>query len=119
MSKKKLIKQLAEQSYKGKNLDEGKVKKIAGKLNKEDLRVYIKDLKNLENRKTVRITIADEAIVPEIKKRFEKIYPDKKIFIEVDPELMVGIRVVDYDNIYELSLQESLETMINSVSRND
>jgi len=38
-----------------------------------------------------------------------KIYPNKKIFIQVDDSLISGIRITEYDNIYELSLKDILE----------
>lgn len=110
--KKNIIKKLAEQSYTKNTLDHDKITKITKNLKREDLKVYIKDLKTLEAKKTVTITLPSDESAKEIRNHFLKIYPDKKMVFSIDPSLLSGIRVVDYDNEYELSLRGFLENSI-------
>ncbi len=107
--KKKIIKKLAQESFKKNELDEKIVIKVAKALKREDLKVYIKDLKNMEAKKTVTVTIPTSHGVGDMKKYFDKIYPGKRIVFKVDESLLTGIKVVDYDNVYELSLKGLLE----------
>jgi F0F1-type ATP synthase delta subunit len=107
--KKNVIKKLAEQSFKKDNLDEKLVMKVAKNLKREDLKVYIKDLKNISAQKTVTVTIPSSKGASDMKKYFDKIYPGKRIVFKVDESLLTGIKVVDYDNVYELSLKGVLE----------
>ena len=103
------IKKVASASYTKQKLDSVKVKKVAKHLKREDLKVYIRELKDIESRKTVQITVPNEEGLMEIKKYFTKLYPDKKLLFGIDDTLIGGIRVVDYDNIYELSIKNFLE----------
>lgn len=114
--KKNTIKKLAEVSYTKNSLDRDKIAKITKNLKREDLKVYIKDLKTLEAKKIVTVTLSSDDSVREIKDHFAKIYPDKKILFSIDPSLLTGIRVVDYDNEYELSLKGFLESSIKPIN---
>ena len=107
--KKNIIKKLAEESFTKNELDEKTVMKVAKVLKREDLKVYIKDLKNMEAKKTVTVTIPSSKGAGDMKKYFDRIYPGKRIVFKVDESLLTGIKVVDYDNVYELSLKGLLE----------
>jgi F0F1-type ATP synthase delta subunit len=106
------IKKIANASFTREKLDEVKVKKVAKQLKREDLKVYIRELKDIESRKTVQITVPSEEGLSEMKRYFTKLYPDKKLLFGIDETLIGGIRVVDYDNIYELSIKNFLEGSI-------
>jgi hypothetical protein len=108
------LKKLAEISYTKDNLDEKKVDMIANNLKKTDLKIYIKNLKNIELKKTVIITVPGEGGITEIKNYFYKLYPGRKLVFNTDESLISGIRVVDYDNVYELSLKNFLEKAIKN-----
>ena len=110
--RKNVIKKLATASFTKDRLDEVKVKKVAKSLKREDLKVYLKDLKDMESRKTVFITVPSEEGLSEMKSYFTKLYPDKKLMFSIDPSLLTGVKVVDYDNIYELSLKSFLESSV-------
>ncbi len=107
--KKNLIKKLADKSYSRGNLDVGKISKIASILKRDELKVYIRSIKTLEAKKTVVVTVSNESDTDELKNHFVKLFPNKKITIQVDESLLSGIRIVDYDNVYELSLKDILE----------
>jgi hypothetical protein len=108
------LKKLAQVSYTKNNLDEKKVDLIAKNLKRSDLKIYIKNLKNIEMKKSVIITIPDESLVAELKNHFTTLYPGRKIVINTDETLLSGIRVVDYDNVYELSIQSYLEKTLKN-----
>jgi len=114
--KKNVIKKLAEVSYTKNGLDRDKIAKITKKLKREDLRVYIKDLKTLEAKKTVTVTLPNDAGINEIRAQFIKLYPEKRLIFSIDPSLLTGIKVIDYDNEYELSLRGFLESSIRQTN---
>jgi F0F1-type ATP synthase delta subunit len=117
--KKNVLKKLAIASYTENELDEKKVSRISKSLNRADLKDYINDLKNIENKRTVTVTIPNEEESSKIKQMFAKIYPNKRIVVKIDEELITGIKVVDYDNVYELSLKGYLENSLDYLKQND
>lgn len=116
--RRNLIKKLAIQSYSNNNLNKKTTIKTARSLKRADLNVYIKNLKTLEAKKTVRVTIPDEIGLDKKKRFFSKIYPDQRIVFDIDPTLLTGIKVSDFDNEYELSLKGTLENALKG-NRND
>lgn len=114
--KKNFIKRLAEESYTKNSLDHDKIEKITKNLKREDLKLYIKNLKIIDSKRTVRVSLPSEEGIKEIKEQFSRIYPDKKIIFAIDPSLLTGIKVIDYDNEYELSLKGFLESSIKTTN---
>lgn len=114
--KKNFIKKLAEESYSKNGLDHDKIERIAKNLKREDLKIYIKNLKTLESKRIVTITLPNEEGITQIKDQLTRIYPDKKLMFAIDPSLLTGIRVVDYDNEYELSLKSFLQGSIKTTN---
>ncbi len=110
--KKTDIKHVANASFTKDKLDEAKVKKVSKQLKRADLKVYIRELKDIESKKTVQITVPNEEGLLEMRKYFMKLYPDKKLLFGIDESLIGGIRVIDYDNIYELSIKNFLENSV-------
>jgi len=110
---KKYIKKLALASYTKNELDSKKVKKIAGFLTRNNLKQYIKELKLLESQKTITILTPSfsKKAKNDIKEKFAKIYADKKVIIDNDPSLILGIKVIDNDLIYDLSLKNTLDNL--------
>ena len=117
-NRKSLIKKLAIQSYSNNNLNKKTTIKIAKSLKRSDLKVYVKKLKTLEAKKTIRLTVPDKIGLDKKKRFFSKIYPDQRIVFDFDPTLLTGIKVADFDNEYELSLKGMLEHALKG-NRND
>lgn len=107
--KRNIIKKLAEASFKKNEIDDKTVMKIAKVLKRTDLKVYIKDLKKMDAKNTVTVTVPSLKGATDMKKYFSKLYPEKKVVFKIDETLLTGIKVVDYDNVYELSLKGFLE----------
>ena len=116
--RKNLIKKLAKDSFVKNNLDKNRTVKIAKSLKREDLKVYINDLKTISAKNSVVVTLPSDEGLREMKNYFSKIYPNKKLSFNIDETLLTGIKVVDYDNVYELSLQSFLENSLRG-STND
>lgn len=108
---KNLIKILALKSYTGEKLDSKKVKIIAKKLTRKELKEYINQLKKLEEKKNVIVTVPKN--FPETKKKFQKMFPENNIVIEEDPELVLGIRIFKDSTVYKYNLKDRLTSLIS------
>ncbi len=110
----KQIKTLALQSYTKDNLDQKKVTRITNQLNRSDLKAYIKALKNLEKQKTVTVILPDIKMKQkDLDKQFKLAFPNKSINYETDESLLVGVKIINNDLIYEFNLRDTLKR-INS-----
>ena len=112
------IKQLIEKSYIHDNLDEKTIEKISGLLKRSELKLYIKALKDAEKRKSVLVFVSS---IPstKLKKDIAILYPKKKISYVVDPTLLVGIKILDYDVVTEYNLKNNLENLLSYIGQNN
>jgi F0F1-type ATP synthase delta subunit len=110
---KKYIKKLALASYTKNELDSKKVKKITGFMIRNNLRQYIKELKLLENKKTITILtpIISKKTQNDVRKQFAKVFVDKKINLDSDPSLILGVKIISNDLIYDLNLKSTLDSL--------
>ena len=113
---KNYVKKLASASFTKGKLNKKKVTRITKYLKRKDLKVYIKNLKAMEGRQTVIITVPDDKGLNEKRKYFSNIYSVKKLVFTIDTSLLTGIRVVDVDNEYELSLKNFLENGLKGLT---
>lgn len=102
-------------SYKGSNLDQKKVNKIASLISKSDLKKYIKGLKSKEKKNSLVIS---SPIDNQDLGKFKKLFPHKKIVFKKDPSLMLGVQVTDNDLVYDFTLKNSLDKIINYIEQN-
>lgn len=114
MNKKKIDK-LVLASYENNNLDQKKVNKIASLISRSDLKKYIKGLKMVEKKKSLIIL---SPINNQDFKKFEKLFPHKKIIFKKDPSLMLGVKIVDNDIVYEFTLKNSLDKIVSYIEQN-
>jgi hypothetical protein len=114
---KSKIKQLAVDSFTNNQIDESKAKKISRLLDKPSLREYIRVLKLIEQKKTIILMVPDDKIgnIAELGKKISKMYPDKRVLVKTDPELIAGVRIINNDLVYELSLQQILEDAVSKI----
>lgn len=115
--KKKQIQQLVTASYKKEELDAEKVNNIASQLDRTEIKEYIKALKSFENKNSVTITLP-RLPEEEEKKKFSSLFPEKKIVYNIDPSLLVGVKIKDNDLITEISLKDTLEDMVDYIDQN-
>jgi F0F1-type ATP synthase delta subunit len=109
-----VLKQLISESYTGDEVDATKVIKIADILSRSELKEYIRALKEHEKQTSVVVTIPDGMENLELE-QFKDVFPDKKMFVEKDPELLLGVKVTDNDNVYEFNLRNTLEKMVEYI----
>lgn len=102
------MKQLVIASYTDGVLDQDNVNKITSLLKNEELKIYIKALKYAEKKSTVMIETPFQAD-GETKKTIQGVFKDKKIVYNVDPSLLLGMKITDSDDVYDLSLKNKLE----------
>ena len=110
---KKKIQALVFKSYAGRNLNSKKTKLIASMLNRKDLKKFISQLKNEENKRTVTIMLSgkntsNEAI-------FSRMFPNKQIVYKIDPSLIAGIKIIDNDRVFEFDLKNTFEELVNHI----
>lgn len=102
------MKQLVEASYTEGNLNLDSITKIADKLSRKDLKVYIKALKAYDDKHTLRVESAyplHESDTSALK----QIFGNKKIRYSENDELLVGVRITDNDTVYNMNLKNTLE----------
>lgn len=107
------LKQLVIESYDNGELDASKVSRIADLLTKKELRLYIRALKNWEREHKVVIEVPHDNGM-----NFDELqgmFPEKKIVVNVDPSLILGMRLKDNDDIYEMSLKNTLDKITEHI----
>ena len=115
---KKQLEELVNASYKDGNLDEGTVKKIAEKLTRSMLKLYISMLKQEEKKKMVFVTTPTPLTAPD-REKIKSLFPKKKIIEEIDPAMIGGIKVVENDEAFEMDLNRTFRDIIRFVNNND
>lgn len=108
----KKIKELVLASLTANSLDPKKIEEIAGYLERKNLKLYIRALKNWQRQRNVIVTLPKLAD-KESQNNLKKIFPDKQIINEIDPSLLIGINIIDCDLVYNLSLKNQLEDIVS------
>lgn len=108
--KRKLITQLVKASYTDGKLDSEKVNRIAALLRRKELKQYINAIKLQELRSKVTIISAFPLDKKE-QESFTDLFPNKNIITNTDPSLILGLRVINTDTVYEMNVRDSLHRM--------
>ena len=114
MNKKKNDK-LVLASYSKNALNRKAVNKITTLLSKSDLKKYINALKLTEKKRSL---IVSTPINNQDLKKFQKLFPHKKILFNQDPSLLLGMQITDNDIVYEFTLKNSLDKIQNYIEQN-
>ncbi|MBU2632773.1 F0F1 ATP synthase subunit delta [Patescibacteria group bacterium] len=117
----KKIQTLVTKSYTQGELDREKANRIATNLSRGELKNYIRGLKDYENERTVTVVIPSNKLINEneVKEQFEKAFFGKRVVIKTNPDLIVGIKIINNDLIYELSLKNTLDSLKEYLSYNE
>jgi F0F1-type ATP synthase delta subunit len=115
---KQIIKQLVSDSYTDGELDAGKVMKIADILRQSELKEYIHAVKEFEKKTTVLVTVPSQTMSNDIQESMQELFPKKKILLDYDPNLILGVKVTDNDKVYEFTLRNTLEKMVQYLEQN-
>lgn len=113
--KKKLIKQLAENSFTNYKLDNSKVMEIVEKLNRRQLKEYIRQLKKYISENSITVETAFP-VNEEMRKSLTETYKEKNIEYILNKELMLGIKIYENDIIFSKNLRDTLENIKNYVT---
>ncbi|HEX7042734.1 MAG TPA: hypothetical protein VF189_05785 [Patescibacteria group bacterium] len=112
---KKYISQLVSASYTKEKLDKGKVERIVKLLNRSELKLYIRGLKLVEKTKTISLVLPDTKLYNTTKKVWENKFKGKKINVSEDKSLLLGVKVIDNDNVYDMSLKNNLSEFVDTI----
>lgn len=110
---RQMLKQLVMESYTNGELDARKVNRIADLLTKKELRLYIRALKNWERQNKVIIEVPTEKGLD--LSELQEFFSDKKIVVHIDPSLLLGMRLKYNDDIFEMSLKNSLDKITEHI----
>lgn len=111
----KKINELVGASYR--RLDKKRVDIIASNVSTIDLKKYINKLKKAEKENTLTISSSSTLDKKDLKKILE-LLPHKKVILEKDPSLMLGLRIAHDDMIYDFTLKDSLNNILGYVEQN-
>lgn len=111
---KTLLKELVLASYKNGKLNASIVAKIAEKLNRSQLKEYIKALKKAEKLNNVYIEspITNGALLTQT---FKDMFGDKFIKASKNSSLIAGVKINYNDDVFEISVKNNLDKIINSI----
>lgn len=104
----KLIKQLVEASYTDGILNAEVVFAIADRLSRKHLKSYIHALKEHEKQHTVIVEVPSEKAFTDAD-AFATLFRNKKVRFQENPDLLIGVRIRDNDDVYNMNLQKTLE----------
>lgn len=113
---KKLFKKLVAECLIENNLDEKKIEDISKSLSRKQLKMFINELKEQTKKSTIYIETAYPLTNKEAYfKELENLFPNKKIEFRVDPSLILGVRIIDNDNVFDINMNNLLHKIGNHV----
>lgn len=120
MMNKAQIKIIAQKSFGRNQLDSKKVKLFTSKMKRRELRNYIRAVKSIDSKNKVTVIVPSiESFKKSDMSPLSKIYTGKKIIYEEDPSIIVGLRLIDNDLIYDFNLKNSFDNMIEKIEEYD
>lgn len=114
---KKQIRKLTAASFNKNNLDIKLVNRITKDLSRNELRTYIKILKENAKTKTVILVIPKIVNKSITLKEMKKLFPGKNIQFKEDKSLIGGIKIIDGDIIYESNIKNRLDNLVSFINQ--
>ncbi len=114
---KRLLQQLVLASYQKEKLNPQRVDEITNRLDRKDIKAYLRALKLMEQQKKLFVAMPKTSVYNTSKKDLEKLFPKKEIVFTEDPSLLLGVTLVDNDMVYEMNLRDQLETVLDEVDQ--
>ncbi len=105
------IKKLAKLTAHGVNVDPDVASFVLGKLGRRELLAYLRHLKAINNRRTVRV-LSQEPISEVQKRNIIKRFSDKEVLF-VQEKIGDGIKIQINDTIIDYSMHSYIDTTIN------
>lgn len=110
---KKLLHQIIKYCYKDNIISPENVNKVVGYLDRSDFKEFVKGLKMYEIKHSVFIDLPIDN--NNLKSKFKEIFPNKKIVLGLDNTLMLGLRILDYDMLFEINLKSNLKRILSYI----
>lgn len=107
---KKFLKQLVEISFRANEFNQPVVEKISSHLSRNELKKYVDELKKEDRKRTVIVEVPTKDGELHLD-QIQSLFPNKKILFRKDTSLILGMRIIDDDIVYEFDLKDSLENM--------
>lgn len=114
---KKQINQLVIASYAKDELDNKSIDKIVSFLSRADLKQYIRAVKLSEKARTVSLVLPNAKLYNNNKKFWQDIFKNKKIIVEEDASLLLGIKVISNDMVYDMTLKNTLDSLAKEITK--
>ncbi len=111
---RKFLKQLVLKSYQDNKLQSENVLMISETLDRKALKEYLAALKQTEKLRTVYVDVpfdGDDEQIKEVK----SLFPGKNIVVRKDPSLLVGMRIANNDDVFEMNLRHHLDAIMSHV----
>lgn len=116
---KKNFTKLVTQSYSDEGyLDAKTVDQITEHMNRKTLKEYLRVLKQEEKKRQV-IVNSPTPLSQADREKMQAQFPTKKIIYMIDPEMISGVQVVNNDEEFEISLNQTFDDIINHLSKYD
>jgi len=113
---KKLLKKLINASLIEDNLDEKKIEYISSKLNREDLKIFINELKKQVKKTTIYVETAYPLTNKEpYLKEITNLFPNKKIEFRVNPSLILSVKIINNNNVFDINMNNLLNKIEHHV----
>lgn len=109
MTKKLRI--LVDASYEGDELNNETVSQVADHLTRKELKEYIRALKDREKKMTLRVEVPNDRMILHIDE-LKHLFGAKKVTASINPDLLLGVRITDNDDVYNMNMKHSLERII-------
>ena len=75
-------------------------------------------LKNTEKMRNIYVE-SPFGIEKDTMKDLKQMFPDKKIISEINPSLIAGTKITYNDDVFQMNLKNSLDTIINNIENYD
>ena len=115
---KSQLKNLVQYSYNNGRLDESAVETIADKLERKELKAYLRLLKQEQQKKEV-IVIAAQELTNEEKQKLESLYPEKRVVYSIDASMISGVKVIENDQEFEINMNSTFHDIMSFLNNYD
>lgn len=115
---KRDVKKIIEKSTTEGKLDKTKVDTVADELDRKSLKQYVRELKKFEKAEKVTIHVP----LNQKSKYLDELtalFPGKTLEILEDPSLILGIKIIKGDDVFELNLKNKLTDILNYISQEE
>ncbi len=108
------LRQLAQYLAKSNKIKKSDTRFILSKLDPKDLRILLSCLKDEVQKNTLELTISDK-LSSTLLKKLQDMFQVNNINVYEDASLGAGMKVKQYDMIYDLSVKSQVEFVVSEI----